>query len=299
MANTLVLKDLLLPSVIREVEKKMTIKAFTNRMYEGELKAKGNTVVVPIVPNITGSTGWTAGSTIPIQDTAITSDSMVVDQRYYDGRYVTDYEQLVSNFNLREELAMKIAYSLNKTHEDHIFSQFIANVYSTNQLNYSDNSSTGATVVNTDVYSHMLQMKEVLLSNDAVQEEWSIVFFINPAIAKLIKLSDIFTSTDTGLKGRIAGYLGRTIDGSDVIVSNNIPRYDVTGSTAYDSTYMLAMEKGAVNFVDQLTQFDVRKPSDAFRENLLMESIYKADVLSDTNKKKLVAKKVTNMTFTS
>lgn len=297
MANTLILRDLLQADVERELEKQMTIKRFCNRQYEGELKQQGNTVVVPIVPNLTGTTGGTAGSEISINDTALSYDSMVIDQRYEHGRYITDYEAVVQNFALRQEIARKMAYDLNLKQEDHIFSQLIANIYSTNQLNYTDNTNTGATVASTDVYDHMLQMKEVLMANDVDPSE--IIYLINPSISKLIKMSDMFDSTDYGAKWRVNGTLGKMVDGGTVLVSNNIPRYDVTGSAAYDSTYMFAFQSGAINFVEQLSQFDARMPANAFRVNLLMESIYKADVLTDMNKKRLVAKKVTNMTFTS
>lgn len=56
---------------------------------------------------------------------------------------------------------------------------------------------------------------------------------------------------------------------------------------------IFGMDRYAINFVCQMTKFDVRKPSNAFKENVIAELVYGGKVF-DTNAKRIATSEVTN-----
>jgi hypothetical protein len=58
--------------------------------------------------------------------------------------------------------------------------------------------------------------------------------------------------------------------------------------------YMLAFDKKAVHFAEQMMKFDIREEAKGFRNNLLMETLYQAKVF--TNNANRICKHVYTLT---
>lgn len=298
--NTLVLGEMLKSRVITQLAKRQVVKPFCNTelLLGSSATRQGDTVRVPIFPTLTAREGGVAGSAIPEATVAVTSDTMTVDQRAYDNRVVTDWEVYLNNFSLQEQIAREFALGINRVHEDHIWSQIIDNVYADTTTNRLADTTPVAETAAT-IYPSILQFREIFLDLWVSEEPGEVVVFIPPSVAKLIPQSAIRDATETGLKGRVAGYLGRTVDGSDIVVTPRMPKVDSDADGAANYTWIVAMKKGSVNFIDALTQMKVTEKTDGFSANFLYESIFKADVIGDPAKRMLIRKKVTNLTNTT
>jgi hypothetical protein len=185
-----------------------------------------------------------------------------------------------------------MAYDMRLKKENHIFGQIINNTFSSNRL--ADGNP--ATETTSTAYTTLLTLKETLVAQDAVNEDGSIVVFAPHAFIKLLKQENIYDNIESGYRVRVQGYVGM-IDGMQLVSTNNLPQVDDNSDDTAEHTYLLAFEVGAPCFVDQMTKFKIKEETKGFRHNLLMESVYQSDVLFDVNKKKIVTKEITNMTF--
>jgi hypothetical protein len=85
--------------------------------------------------------------------------------------------------------------------------------------------------------------------------------------------SSFLDATDVGLGVRFKGYIGM-VNGVKIVKTNAL--------TASKEAIMMA--EGAVNMVVQLNNYDVRKGTDGFYENLLAEVIYGLKIFGENAK---------------
>lgn len=108
--NTIIKENLLAKETIRLLDKKFVIMNYANTDYEGEIKQQGDTVSVQTFPNISWSTGTTAGADIAASAWTITKETLTVDQLAQLRVEVTNVEEIQSNISLREKTAERMAY---------------------------------------------------------------------------------------------------------------------------------------------------------------------------------------------
>jgi hypothetical protein len=126
MANTIVLKDMLMKETNKLLDKELTMVQFCNRAYTGELKKQGDTVTVQTFPRITITTGGTAGNDITSQNFIITGEDLVINQVAQANAEIKDVEELRSNLDLQSEVAAQLAYQLGVVYETFVMYKALA-----------------------------------------------------------------------------------------------------------------------------------------------------------------------------
>lgn len=261
MTNTIIIKDLLMKDTIKLLEKELVQTQFCNRAYTGELKKQGDTVTVQTFPNVTITTGATAGADISSQNFIITGEDLTVDQVATANVEIPDVDVLRSNLDLRSEVAQKLAYQL-------------ANVYDTFVM-YLAMATTNivptVALTKTNIYAY-LELLAVKLDDNLVPSE-NRALFVLPAAASLIRQAPERDGYREGADMRIKGYVGDWA-GFKIYKTTNLP-----------AKHMYAMQKGAINFVEQFNKMKITEASTAFRFNMLLETYFGGKVFTENAKK--------------
>ncbi len=213
MANTIIVANLLQKETIRLLDKKVVIAPIANGAYTGQLKKQGDTVEVETFPNVKFDHGTTAGDDIAVQDWAITSETLVVNEVLQGGWKIKDIEQVQSNLQLQSQIADRIAVRKAQTYD-----QFVADLAAKNP-NTALNDLAPSTLSKTTVLDQIELMRATLSGNNAFDQA---ELFVNPTIASLIRLSDLYVGIDAGFKMREAGGVGM-FAGFKVYETNNLP----------------------------------------------------------------------------
>lgn len=263
--STIIKESLLAKEVTRLLDKKFVIIPWANTMYEGEVKQQGDTVSIQTFPNISWSSGTTAGADITATTYTITKDQLVVDQLAQMRVEVTNIEEIQSNLALREEVANRMAYGQSDLLEKFVVSIAVPGVHASNKLGEVGTALTSATV-----YGAVEAMRVALSNQNAFNDA---ALFVRPSIASLIRQSSLFDGYREGLDTRKEGYIGK-MSGFNIFETNNIG-YPV----------MFSMDRNAVHFAAQWTGFKVTDAPNGFRKNVLGEVAFGGKVCTENTKR--------------
>ena len=264
--NTIVKVDTLIKEVIRLLRAQHIVLNWANRKYEGEIKAKGDTVRVKTFPRINFSSGTTAGADITASTYAVTSETMTADQIDQVRIEIADLQNIISDINDMTELAREISYSMNEIYERYVIGLAVAGALTANKLY----EGWAVTVTAANIWGYIEEMKVVLEENNAGE---SAALFVTPNIASLIRQNSMFDGFREGLDVRRAGMVGR-ISGMEVYKSNYIP-----------ANKMLCLDKDSVHFAEQLTGMKVTDAPNGFRKNILSEIVFGGKVFAENSKR--------------
>lgn len=257
--NTIIVKDFLVKETIDLLDRKVVVAPRANRQFEGQLKKEGDTVTVQTFPRIALTTGGTAWDDITATNFTITAENLKVEQVGQILVPIKDREEVRSNLSLQSEVANQFAYSLSKEYDEHICRVAIA---------WAGNEVSTAALTKDNIYAEINKMRVELSKDDAMDDA---ALFVNADVTSLIRQAPLFESTKEGISvsenpsfvGRIAWFK---------IFETNV---ETLGA------YMLAFDKKAVHFVEQMMKMDVRKEPKGFRTNLLLETLYQAKVFTN------------------
>lgn len=269
--NTTIRDEVLVKEVLHALDKKFVLLPWLNTGFEGELKEKGDTVAIQILPNITFSTGTTAGGTITPAAFTITKESLVIDTLKQAGITITDYEQVIVNFDLMAKFADRFAISAKEVIETAAFTVLKSGIASANKLN----EASPVTITAANVFGYIETMRVALSSNNAFGES---ALFVSPSIASFIRQSPIYDGYREGLRVREEGYIMK-ISGFEVYESNNI-----------GSNHMVGTVRDSVNFCVQFNKYKVVELTNAFAHNVLAEICMGGLVASVNNKASVTLK---------
>ena len=214
MTNTIIVKDLLMKDVVRNLDKKASIFPVANQQYTGDLKQQWDTVTVQTLPSFDMDLGQTAWDDITVEDWAITSDDLTVDQVFTKALKIKDLEAIQSNLSLRSQLTSRLAESMARAFDQFVAQLAMLNVNSSNALvpwvpATETSSTTFATV----------ESMRVKLEEQNVEAAW---LFVNPAFKSLLVQSSAFDNTDTwawiAIKWKVWQMWSFT-----VVMTNNLP----------------------------------------------------------------------------
>ena len=259
MANTIILKDFLVKETIDLLDRNMVVAPRGNRQFEGQLKQQGDTVTVQTFPRITITTGGTAGDDISATDWAITAENLQVVGVAQANAVVKDVEALKSNLNLQQEVAKGLAYSLSKIYDNDIMQKAIAG---------AGNAVATIALSATNIYAEIEKMRVLLSADDAMDDA---ALFLTPAAASFLRQS----SMRDGFK-----------EGSDVRKERTYVG-KVSGFSVFETTndamagFMVAFDRNAVHFVEQMMKMDFRKEPKGFRTNIILEALYQSKVFTN------------------
>jgi len=270
MANTVIEPTLFSKEVIRNRDIKNVFYKFTNSDYTGELKQAGDTVTVQILPTLSFAAG-TAGAAITATNFTITSENLVIDQTEQLLVRITNKEKTQSNLELTMAVASRFAEAearlFDESVRDQILVTQVADIPAANKLD----SGAPITLTPALAYTSILNLSEAL-DNQNVEEEGRICF-VSPNFANNLMQSGFLDASDTGLETRFKGFVGM-VNGVKIVKTNAL--------TASKEVIML--KEGAVNMVVQLNNFDVRKGTDGFYENVMAEVIYGLKIFGENAK---------------
>jgi len=270
MANTIIIPTLFAKEVIRKRDIKNVFYKYTNKEYTGELKSAWNTVTVQTLPTLSFTTG-TAGDPITASNFTITSENLVINTTKSLLIVLKDVEMTQSNLSLEERVAERFAEAEARLFDEAVRDQIlvvqVADIPAANKLD----SGAPITLTPALAYTSILNLSEAL-DNQNVSED-SRVAFVSPNFSNNLMQSGFLDASDVGLGVRFKGYMGM-VNGVKIVKTNAL--------TASKEVIMMA--EWAVNMVVQLNQYDVRKGTDGFYENLLAEVIYGLKIFGENAK---------------
>lgn len=257
--NTIIVKDFLVKETIDLLDRKVVVAPRANRQFEGQLKQQGDTVTAQTFPRIAITTGGTAGDDIAATNFAITAENFKVEGVGQVLVPVKDWEALRSKLNLQSEVAKQLAYSLAKLYDEHIVTVAVAG---------AGNEVSTAALTKSNIYAEINKMRVLLSKDDAMDEA---ALFVNADITSLIRQAPEFDSFVEGMYVRENGSFVGKIAGFLVYESN----------VATLGSYMLAFDKKAVHFVEQMMKMGISEEAKAFRNNIKLETLYQAKVFTN------------------
>lgn len=271
MANTVINPTIFAKEVVRNRDKKNVFMNFVNSAFTGELKKAGDTVTVQTLPTLSFVTGGTAGDAISATDFTITSENLVIDKVGQLRVTLKDIEMTQSNLSLESAVAGRFAdaeaQNMDGFIRDTILVHGLAKIPEANKLYFAAPKSD---VSKTTIFGYIEEMR-VALYNQNVSD--NLVLFVTPLVASYLLQSGLLDGTDAGWTVRQKGAIGM-LSGVKVV--------QTTALTA--TKEMIMMQEGAVNCVVQLNQYDVRKGTDGFYENLIAEIIYGSAIFGENGK---------------
>jgi hypothetical protein len=180
-------------------------------------------------------------------------------------------KKVQSNLELTMAVAARFAEAearlFDTTVRDQILVTQVADIPAANKLD----SGAPITLDPAKAYTSILNLSEAL-DNQNVEEEGRVAF-VSPNFANNLMQSGFLDASDTGLETRFKGYVG-LVNGVKIVKTNAL--------TASKEVIML--QEGAVNMVVQLNNYDVRKGTDGFYENLMAEVIFGLKIFGENAK---------------
>jgi len=263
--NTVILVDLLMKETIRLLDEKLVVTPRANRTYEGAIKQQGDTVRVQTFPNVTYSSGTTAGANITESSFTVTSETLVIDKLAQLNIPVADLTQIVSNLDLMSKLADRIAFAMAKVFEQFVIATAVAGAGS------KLHNGSAVTISKSNIHQYIEEMKVALEEKNA--GEGDVALFVTPNVASLLRQSALFDGFREGLDVRENGFVGR-MSGFKIYKSNLIP-----------ADLMVAMDRNSVHFAEQMTKMDIRLAPTGFRSHVISELVYGAKVFAENAKR--------------
>ena len=271
-ANTIIKENLLVKETIRLLDKEFVILPWANTDFEGEIKQQGDSVSVQTFPRIQHTDGTKADDVIPESTFAIKKEVLNIDTLKVVNVPVGDLEQIQSNLNLIQKVAEQIRYDMKDKMDKFIADTAIAGAATSNKLN-----NTAALMDKNTAYALIEEMAVRMDEENVPDGERGL--FLRPKMISLLRQHPMWDGFREGNQVRRKGKVGE-IAGFEVMKTNNTP-----------DNIMLAMDKNSVNFAAQWVGYDVRKPSNAFKSNILSSFAMGAQVFGE-NSKRIVTSKV-------
>lgn len=272
-ANTIIKENLLVKETIRLLDKQFVILPWANTEFEGEIKQQGDTVSVQTFPRIQHTDGTRADDVIAESPFTIKKETMTIDTLKVVNVPVGDLEEIQSNLNLLQKVAEQIRYDMKDKMDKFIADKAIAGAHTSNKLNTAE-----ATLMNKDTAYALVEEMAVRMDEENVPDGER-GLFLRPKMISLLRQHPMWDGFREGNQVRRNGKVGE-IAGFEVMKTNNTP-----------DDIMLAMDKDSVHFAAQWVGFDTRKPTNAFKTNILSAFAMGAKVF-DENSKRIVTNKV-------
>jgi hypothetical protein len=290
MANTNILNDILSPKLLLSLQQKARLKAYCD--IRGDFTAgMGDSLRVPIFPTFDAEVGGVAGSDIVGTNIVIDEAQLDINRRATKLVTITEWEKWITNYSLQDATVAEMYKAIARKEEDYIIQALL-------DATGTDINTTGtlATENATTIYESILQFKEIFENKGTNTDgEGEIVVTVNHNINKILKTSELFDATDSGLRTRMAGLgiAGTMLDGNiHIIASGRIPQ--TAGAGGY--SHMIGFRRGACAFGNGALNFKVTDNPKAFSANVLFERMFGTKVLGTPNNDSVAVKYVTNRT---
>lgn len=243
-------------------------ESITNRNWEGEIQAYGDTVKIHAIGSVT--VGDYTKNTDMNKPEALTGSetTLVINQSKYFNFQVDDIDRAQQHPKVMTQAMEESAYALRNTADQYIASVMVAGVKSENQIG---NDSTPKVPTKEDAYDYLVDLGTILDEANVPEEGRFVV--VPPFFHALLEKSDKWRFTETGVGEVIKnGYVGR-LAGFDVYKSNNVPN---TTKTKYK---ILAGHPMATSFAEQINEVEAYRPESRFADAVKGLHLYGAKVV--------------------
>lgn len=256
--------------LLRARDKLLSYAMGCNRQYESKILRGGDTVRINTVGDITvNSSHVRTGADMTIQLLRTTSQSLVMDSEDDFLFYLDDVDDVQAVSDLMPESMRRAAYKLRDTMDTYIAAAMAAGVSPDNTL-AARTIGTGAG--DDDAFDLLVDMGVELDESDAPGENRFV--FIPPWFSGMLLKDPRRSSfgTTENLRAYGSAYVGRTVGGLEIFVSNNVP---VSGS-AYT---VIAGSKDATTLAEQINKYETNRHPLAFGDIHKGLHVYGAKVL--------------------
>jgi N4-gp56 family major capsid protein len=246
-----------------------------NRDYEGQIKEMGSTVKINSVGRIT-ITSHTRNTNITAAEEIDTAGQiLVIDQGKHFNFQLDDLDKAQASVSVMDAAMEEAAWGLADAVDDFCATTLNAAVPTGNTLSAA---TVGTGAGESDAYEVLVNLGVVLSENNVPKSgRWVVV---PPWFEGMLLKDPRFVSfgTPENRKTAINGSIGRAA-GFEIKVSNNVP----------SSTDILAGQKGAFTFAEQLKEMEAYKPELRFADAMKGLLIYGAKVTRPHGLAKIVA----------
>jgi hypothetical protein len=256
--------------LLRARDKLLSFAQGCNRTYEARVMRGGDTVRINTVGDITvNSTHLRAGADMTIQNLRTTPQTLVMDSEDDFLFYLDDVDSVQAVSEIMPESMRRAAYKLRDTMDSYIATTMAAGVATANVLAAR---TVGSGAGDSDAFELVVDMGVQLDVNNAPMENrW---LFVPPWFAGTLLKDPRRTSfgTTENLRAYGSAYIGRSVGGLEIFVSNNVP---VSG-LAYT---LLAGDKDATTLAEQINKYETNRHPLAFGDIHKGLHVYGAKVL--------------------
>lgn len=105
------------------------------------------------------------------------------------------------------------------------------------------------------------------------------IYLVPPEFTGMLTQHKWFDASNKGTEVRHNGFMGKAYGGM-VYETNMLP-----APTAPNTSYVIAMEKNAVNFVSQISKLKVNEAEKGFYTNVLAHILFQAHVFNEKAKR--------------
>lgn len=248
-------------SLYSELDKKYIAVKNCNRDFEGDIRAKGNTVKICGVGDISVF-DYTRNTDMSSPETL--SDSvrtLVIDQAKGFNFQIDDVDRAQSTPKVMQEAMRKAASALANAADNYVFGLY----ESADEGNVIEN----AAATKDNIIDTIISARTKLFANNVYDAD-DIVIEVTPEVAELILKAKISLSTDNG-EALDAGCIG-SVCGTKIYVSNNVKKVD-------DRHKCLARTKRAIAFAQQLSEIDAYRPEKRFADAVKGLHLYGAKLV--------------------
>ena len=248
-------------SLYSELDKKYIAVRNCNRDFEGDIRAKGNTVKICGVGDISVF-DYTRNTDMSSPETL--SDSvrtLTIDQAKGFNFQIDDVDAAQQTPKVMQEAMRKAASALANAADNYVFGLY----ESADENNVIVNDSA----TKDNILDTVISARTKLFANNVYDAD-DIVIEVTPEVAELILKAKISLSTDNG-EALEAGCIG-SVCGTKIYVSNNVKKVD-------GHHKCLARTKRAIAFAQQLSEIDAYRPEKRFADAVKGLHLYGAKIV--------------------
>lgn len=252
-----------------------------NRDYEGEITAKGDSVKINTIGDVTVR-DYTRNTNIEAPETLDdASQTLLIDQAKYFNFAIDDLDKAQQTPKVIAEATLRASYGLKDAQDTYIASLY-TDIASANFIG-SDASPTSLTTA-ASAYDNLVALGVLLDESDVPSDERFVI--VPPWMEGLMLKDERFVSFGTGgnTETRTNGAIGRAA-GFDIFKSNNIP--NVSGA----KYKVVAGHRMGWSLAEQIVDVEGFRPEARFADAVKGLHVYGAKVVRPTALACLVASK--------
>ena len=234
----------------RSREKLLSYAQGCNRQYESRVLRGGDSVRINMVGDITVNTTHSRSADMSLQNLQTVDMTLVIDSEDDFAFYLDDVDSTQTISDLMPESMRRAAYKLRDTMDS-----YIASAMSNGAATTLTAATVGTGGSDSDAFELLVDLSVKLDEANAPEDNRFV--FIPPWYKGLLLKDPRRTSfgTTQNLSTYGSGYLGRTVEGLEVFVSNNVP----TSGSAYT---VIAGTRDATTLAEQINKYEtVRHPT--------------------------------------